>query len=300
MERAEALVLLGAAAPDDRLRGARCLVRTCIPDDKITLQNALQKESNKWVKGAINKALQTLQTEASIPVEVGAQDEEEKIIEQITAETVEETTRRLVHEIRPILGRLDVAARSEIPNYDSSESRSQWLRLDRLLTGIDKLSHAASAPIFKEFDLPSVLAEVVSGEGGSRNVTIECTGPKPFIVLGAATFVELIVANAVRNAIEASEGLPRTEPIVVTWGASDRDYWIGVLDRGCGLPPGSQKIFEIGSTTKKGHSGIGLATAKQAALSMNGKISLVPREHGGVRFEFRWPKPANETNNYRR
>jgi signal transduction histidine kinase len=292
MERAEALALLGATAPDDRLRGARTLVRTCLPEDAAALQSALQNETNKWVKSALKKALLSLETESSLPVKAGADDEEERIIDQITAEAVEETTKRLVHEIRPILGRLDVAARGEVPDYDASDTRAQWARLERLLIVVDKLSHAASAPIYKDFNLPGVLDGLIAAEGAGSAAHVQCAGPKPFVVWSDATFVEIIVANAIRNAVEASAELPQGQPIVVTWGATDCDYWIAVLDRGCGLPAGSQKIFEMGSTTKKGHFGMGLATAKQAALSLNGKISLVPREQGGVRFEFAWPKPA--------
>jgi len=292
MERGEALSLLEAPAPDDRLRGARCLVRTCVPNDSPSLQAALSKETNKWVRTALKKALKSLDTEGPIPVEAGADDEEERIVEQITAEAVEETTRRLVHEIRPILGRLELAARSEISDYEESETKTQWKRLDRLIAFIDTLSRAASSPIYKEFDLATVITALVAAEAPNSGPSVRCTGPQPFLVLSDATFIEIIVANAIRNAVEASAGLHHTEPIVVTWDATDRDYWIAVLDRGCGLPAGSQKIFEIGSTTKKGHFGMGLATAKQAALSLNGRISFFPREGGGVKFECRWPKPT--------
>lgn len=292
MERLEALGLLGANAADDRLRGARCLVRTCTAEDTLALQAALSKETNRWVKTALKKALHSLNSETLIAVEAGTEDEEDRIVEQITAEAVEETTRRLVHEIRPVVGQLELAARAEIPDYEQSQTSVQWKRLDRLLTFIDTLSHAASSPIYKEFDLAGVLEALIAAEAADSSPPVRCSGPKPFIVLSDSTFIEIIVANAVRNAIEASIGLHPTEPIVVTWGATDRDYWIAVLDRGCGLPAGSQKIFEIGSTTKKGHFGMGLATAKQAALSLNGAISFLRRESGGVQFEFRWPKES--------
>jgi signal transduction histidine kinase len=292
MDRGEALSLIEAPAPDDRLRGARCLVRTCVPDDSSSLRAALSKETNKWVKTALKKALKSVDIDGPTPIEAGADDEEERIVEQITAEAVEETTRRLVHEIRPVLGRLELAARSEISNYEESQTKTQWERLNRLIAFIDTLSRAASSPIYKEFDLPTVITALIAAETPNAGPAVRCSGPQPFLVLSDATFIEIIVANAIRNAVEASVDLHHTEPIVVTWDATDRDYWIAVLDRGCGLPAGSQKIFEIGSTTKKGHFGMGLATAKQAALSLNGRISFLPRDGGGVRFEFRWPKPA--------
>ena len=47
--------------------------------------------------------------------------------------------------------------------------------------------------------------------------------------------------------------------------------------------------IEIGSTTKAGHLGMGLATAQQALISLGGSVRLIPAERG-VRFEMRWPK----------
>jgi sensor histidine kinase regulating citrate/malate metabolism len=50
-----------------------------------------------------------------------------------------------------------------------------------------------------------------------------------------------------------------------------------------------QRAVEIGTTTKTGHLGMGLAIADQALSSMAGKLILVPNQRG-VRFEIRWPK----------
>jgi signal transduction histidine kinase len=84
--------------------------------------------------------------------------------------------------------------------------------------------------------------------------------------------------------------LTTVEPIVIGWGETDRDLWLSILDRGKGFPQGFAKLFEIGTTTKKNHLGMGLALARQAALSLNGQITLAPRQPNGAKFEFRWPR----------
>ena len=103
--------------------------------------------------------------------------------------------------------------------------------------------------------------------------------------------LELLLKNALRNAVEATSeaGEPFT-PVTVTWGETDIDYWISVLDRGIGLPQRLESAFKIGASLKKGHLGVGLALAAQAADSMQGQISLTPRDGGGAQFEFRWPR----------
>lgn len=292
MDRTEALQHLGSATPDDRLRAARSLTRTCTEADIPALQAALAAENNKWVKSALLRALGSVQmgpppTQASTE----AESDDERILEQIYTEAVEETTKRLVHELRPILGRLDVCATAEITDYKKSRTKVEWTRLKEFLGVIDQLSQAAAPAIYVEFDLAAAIEETLVAERGDHPVPMESTGPKPMVILGASTYIQLILANAVRNALEASKDLPPKEPIVVTWGSSDRDYFIAVLDRGCGLPAATQKIFEIGTTTKKDHLGMGLALARQAATSLNGKITLGPREPLGTKFEFRWPKP---------
>jgi signal transduction histidine kinase len=290
MERGEALKLLVSKNADDRLRAARFLSRHGVEDDVSALQSALANENNRWAKSAIQKAVSTLR-QGSEPeaATIGADGEDERSIEQIYADAVEETTQRLVHEIRPIVGRLDVYASHEIANYAESKTKSEWTRLQELLTAIDRLGQAAAAPIYKEFDLAELLERIIASETHGAASKIEVAGTKPFVMLGAADIIQLVVANAIRNAIEASEGVSPAEPVVVTWGETDRDYWFSVLDRGRGLPSGFTKVFEIGTTTKKGHLGMGLALARQAALTLNGVITLGPREPTGAKFEFRWP-----------
>jgi signal transduction histidine kinase len=290
MDRSQALVLLGSKTSDDRLRAARFLARQGSAEDLPAIQQALRDETNRWAKSAIRKAIAALRNDPAPPeISIGAEGEDERGIEQIYADAVEETTQRLVHELRPVVGRLDVCAGREISNYTSSKTKAEWTRLRDLLSAIDKLGQAAAAPVYSEFDFVELLERIVSSEKDGSGIQVEMAGARPFVILGSGELIQLIVSNAVRNAIEATEGLRSAEPIVVSWGDTDRDYWLSILDRGRGFPHGFSKIFEIGSTTKKDHLGMGLALARQAALSLNGHITLSPRDPSGAKFEFRWP-----------
>jgi signal transduction histidine kinase len=291
MNRSEALAHLGANSSDDRLRAARFLARQGTPIDVQALQQALRTETNRWAKSAMQKAIGILGKEhAPAELSIGVEGEDDRGIEQIAAEAVEETTQRLVHELRPVVGRLDVYASREIPNYATSKTKTEWTRLSDLLKAIDRLGQAASSPVYSEFDFAELLERIIASEVHGLETKIEMAGTKPFVTLGSSELLHLIASNAVRNAIEATEGLESTEPIVVSWGETDRDYWLSILDRGKGFPQGFAKIFEIGTTTKINHLGMGLALVRQAALSLNGHITLSPREPSGAKFEFRWPR----------
>ena len=76
----------------------------------------------------------------------------------------------------------------------------------------------------------------------------------------------------------------------MTWGMTDIDYWVAVLDRGPGIVGPAESTFGIGETTKKGHSGFGLAIAKQAIETLGGACTLQPAAEGGARFEIRWER----------
>jgi len=159
------------------------------------------------------------------------------------------------------------------------------------------LSQAAVAPILQEFDLSGLARGIVDIEMTGHRARVELAGSTPLLVIGDSTLVELTLANGIRNAIEAVEQLHTKlddiPPVVINWGETDRDVWVAVLDKGAGPPLAIGRAFEIGSTTKEGHLGMGLATARQAVESLSGTVTLALRsEGGGARFEFRWPKTA--------
>ncbi len=98
--------------------------------------------------------------------------------------------------------------------------------------------------------------------------------------------------NGFKNAVEAVEKTALTEahPLIVTWGASDSDYWIVVRDHGPGIVGSAQLAFEIGKTTKPNHSGFGLSIARLSMESMDGTVTLQPGRLGGAVYELRWPR----------
>jgi C4-dicarboxylate-specific signal transduction histidine kinase len=115
------------------------------------------------------------------------------------------------------------------------------------------------------------------------------------IALADPGLLLLIVSNGLRNAAEAVQLIGSESPhsIAINWGTTDRDYWVAIMDDGCGLPKGTSALFEIGTTTKDKnvHLGMGLAIAKRAASSLGGSLTLNPRSTGGTTFELRWPIP---------
>ncbi len=154
-----------------------------------------------------------------------------------------------------------------------------------------RLRRAASAPKVEEFALDDVVQRCVQEADVPEGVQIVRTGPQPCIVEGDRSLVSVCLLNGLRNAVEATVaagGELSAMPITVAWGTTDRDQWVSVVDVGIGFKGNVQRAFDIGTTTKEDHMGMGLAIASQAVASMGGRVLLVPNERG-VRFEMRWP-----------
>jgi signal transduction histidine kinase len=186
-----------------------------------------------------------------------------------------------------------LAGLREISGYESSRTKELHDLLDQVLGAIATLSRSTAPPRYSEFDIGELAHSYVVAENPDKNVEIQVAGLRPHIVKGDATLVGLALRNGLKNAIEATSIVNKEDrkPIIVTWGETDIDYWAAIVDRASGLPRDTRHVWEIGTTTKQGHLGMGLAIAKSAVDSMGGKIELFARDDGGTRFEFRWPTP---------
>ncbi|MEW6224460.1 MAG: HAMP domain-containing sensor histidine kinase [Chloroflexota bacterium] len=199
-----------------------------------------------------------------------------------------QTLRFVIHEISPIVGKLRHYASAEVPEYEDSLIRSQIDRLAALLESLTALGRVGGSELSgREFDLSSLIAHIANDE--SRDgMSIDLAGPQGVIAIGDPNQVSLVVTNGLRNALEASAGEGASR-VLITWGTTDRDAWVTILDRGPGLSPSLTLIGTRPQSTKDGHQGVGLMVATRAARNLGGEIELASRSPSGTRFELRWP-----------
>jgi signal transduction histidine kinase len=291
-DRIEALTLLDSIAPHDRLKAARTLRRARNSDDAPKLRAAIKAESVSWVKRALTAAL----TECSAPAEsdAGVADASlemsERLRHELYGKITQEITGILLHEIEPVFGLLRAAASEEIADRSKSQTWTYLEYLKKILLGIQALRIAASAPNLEEFDLAELIAEVAAAEVPADKATVSLLGHQPLVCKNDAGLLRLALANGFRNAVDALDGVKLPEgahAIIVTWGQTDIDYWITVIDKGRGLELRSDVAFDTGNTTKKGHPGMGLSIARRAMDSLEGTADLEAKEDG-THFELRW------------
>ncbi len=291
MDAKQAHELLESGDSHSRLKAARFFESSGEIGDLDRIAAACAREDVSRIKKILSKTRTRLRESASF--QAPTQSEQIELADEIYSRALRETTRILLHELRHIVGPLITRAKTEIPVYQGSQTSLQIARLTSLLDGFDRLAKAASAAKYEDFDLADMIRDTSqTAKPEDVAIRIEQIGQAPLIVSGDPSLVYMVISNGLRNAVEAS--LPpaneHAPQIIVTWGETDVDYWVSIADRGAGLPVGSDQVWDIGSTNKKDHLGMGLAIAKQAAKSLQGTITLNPRGSGGVAFEFRWTK----------
>lgn len=296
MDRPDALRLLNDGNPRERLAAARLLATVATGDDIEALELARRREADVWTRAALDKALRAVRgdptrVEGSIETAFGHLDERQAFAE-VYAQAVEETTQRIVHELKRIVGLARYYAKKELGAFESSRTKRELDRLVTLMDAVERLGRAASPPVLEEFDISVIARDIAEAEQNGSDVEVEFRGPQPLLVVGDPELLSLVVRNGIANAVEAVEALHPDEerrPIVINWNETDDDYWLAVLDRGCGLPP-QRDLFELAVTTKDDHAGMGLALAYRATLSLQGTLTLESQEGGVTAYEMRWPK----------
>ncbi len=318
------------ATQSERLQAARFLSRNATPACRDRVSRARAIEPNSWVQQALDRALKRsgMISPYRLPLAVRAVVESSPDVQahdEIRAQAIEETSAMFLHELRPLVGFIDDAAEREISYYKCSETKQSVARVRSFLETIQRLRKASAAPLIQEFNLTDLVLRVATDEVRQGRATLNASeseetrnsylendvdgiterpivelslgGQGPVVTMGDPALIEITLANALRNAIEATLEVPecRRRAIILNWGMTNTDNWVVVLDHGCGLPPGADRVNELGTSTKskdEGHLGMGLPIAQRAIQSLDGSLRLTPRAESGVSCEVRWPREA--------
>ncbi|WP_341022939.1 HAMP domain-containing sensor histidine kinase [Brevundimonas diminuta] len=295
MTREEALANLNAPSAHVRGQAARALGDVGRRPDLPRLQKAQREEAVTYVNYALQETIRRLAREkAPVPSTDEADVVSEDVRKQIYGKAMEWITSFLLHEISSPIGLVRLAAKRELgERWEGSSTKKHLESVARVFDAIEVLKNAASVPRPQEFDLSSLIDELLDGYQPEIREWISTIGPRPFLIKSDPSLVRMVVVNGIRNAVEAQQAAseqPSAHAVTISWGDSDVDYWLAVLDHGPGLTGPIETAFEIGNSTKKDHIGFGLAIARQAVETMIGSLTLEPAKHGGALYTARWLK----------
>ena len=295
MKREDALANLKASSAHIRGQAARILGEIGRPSDLTRLRKAQRDETTTYVNYALQETIRRLAHEqAPEPSTDEADVVPEDVRKQIYGRALEWITGFLLHEISSPIGLVRLAAKRELgDSWDGSETQRHLASVARVFDAIERLKNAASVPRPQEFDLSALVDELLDVYSPEVREWVSTIGSRPFLIKSDPSLVRMVVVNGIRNAVEAQQAasaIPNPHDVTISWGETDIDYWLAVVDHGGGINGPIETAFEIGNSTKKDHIGFGLAIARQAVETMIGSLTLQPAKHGGALYTARWRK----------
>jgi signal transduction histidine kinase len=295
MNRDEALGNLAASSAHLRGQAARALGDVGRSTDLPRLRKAQREESVTYVNYALQETIRRLAHEqAPAPSSDEADVVSDDVRKQIYGKAMEWITGFLLHEISSPIGLVRLASKRELgERWDGSDTQRHLESVTRVFDAIELLKNAASVPRPHEFDLAALVDELLDVYEPDVREWISTIGARPFLIKSDPSLVRMVVVNGIRNAVEAQEAAsaePDPHDVTISWGDTDVDYWLAVVDHGAGINGPIETAFEIGNSTKKDHIGFGLAIARQAVDTMIGSLTLEPAKDGGALYTARWRK----------
>ena len=298
MTREEALDQLSASSSSERFRAAYELSKLALTEDLATLLRARMHERDAFVLRQLDATIAICSKHQGPPKPRASNDydvDEDPLL-RVRAQATEWIAGILLHEIGSKLGLVALSASKEIPDYETSKTQRFIKNLQAIFDAIEQLKSATIQPRMEQFDLFELIEDVENVEIDGKNTEVLFVGMRPFVITGGRQLIRLALSNGIRNAVEAvgvqtqKGDTGRNSHVTITWGVTDKDYWISIIDTGPGLSDSARPSFGIGNTTKDGHPGFGLPIAKQALETLGGDLSLTSSTGGGAKFEMRWKK----------
>ena len=290
----EAIAALSSPTAIDRFDAARYFIKNS--DSRATDQLRIQRriEKVRHVKMALDKALNNIdKLETNQLLTIDLQVDEATDVERkryLKAEAIDEFSGILLHELAPKLGILEATLNTEFHSFDSSQSKKCIGNLMQVFNAIEQLRISASAPDSKEVDLAQLIKNILTEEvQGTIRVNLE--GSQPYIIKTDPALLSLAVSNGIRNSSESINALTNMsddKSITVSWGGSDQEFWVSIIDEGIGVRGNPNEAFNIGNTNKTGHTGFGMGIMRQAIDSLGGTVELSNIESGGAKLILRW------------
>ena len=225
------------------------------------------------------------------------QDERRRRMAAEHATALLETARTLAHDLKNPLALAGGLARellTEPPADRETLARQLTIaanavaraeqRVGELVDGLTTRADSVSLRPVDVGDLAERLTEGFRPLATSRGVHLLCYHPaRPVVAAAATASLQRCLENLLSNALEALGGRGGEIEVAVR----DEPPWalVEVADNGQPLPPRMRgDPFAGGITTRRGGSGLGLASVRTLAEAMGGKVEYDEREPGWVRF----------------
>ena len=197
-------------------------------------------------------------------------------------------TATYINVVQRRLGKMQSADAGLIDILDKAADQTR--RAGRIVTSLRDLAQRGE-PDKTLLCVHDLIREYVDAEGTHTQVQIrlDCQARSDQVV-GDRAHLRQVIANLVRNAVEAMQASERRELVVSTCNPDERAIRVDVLDTGCGLIDlAGDDCFEPFTTTKTKGMGIGLSISRSIIEAHYGRIWGRQNNGGGAVFSFTLP-----------
>lgn len=177
------------------------------------------------------------------------------------------------HELSPAVGWIRLAADSEIGAFGASKTNDAVRKLQRRIDGLVAIIKSSEDLNLQRFSLPVLLTENWPDAGKAPVVDPSAEDETIDIVTDEGLF-SVLLSNVFQNAIDASIDATGEAVAQVTWGYTDRNYWVRVANPFKGNRFSLEDVLEVGSSSKMAHQGQGLSLIKMVAARLGFAIAL--------------------------
>lgn len=149
-------------------------------------------------------------------------------------------------------------------------------------------------PRLSRLRLRPLVEEIIEAEALGDRPGISCLVdiPPAMSLSGDSEQLYRVLANLMRNAMQAIEAVGKDGTIEVSARETEAEWWIRVGDTGPGLPMRARDNLFTAFTggTRKGGSGLGLAIASELVRGHGGRLELTRSDEDGTEFVIHLPK----------
>lgn len=189
---------------------------------------------------------------------------------------------------------------ASVPDLDTSRARVQTLRreVDRLHQTLDSfLKFAGRIELDRQtVHVNSIIRDMIdffNPQAAAHQVRVyaSLTDEDLKVSLDINLFKQALL-NMMLNAVQA---MPSGGDLIIRTGVHDSTLILDVSDTGVGMPPSQlPRLFEAFYTTKKGGTGLGLATTRRIIEEHGGHVSVQSEPGRGTNFRLELPLRAQE------
>lgn len=196
--------------------------------------------------------------------------------------------------LRNLLERGDVPAK--LVQEASAKLAQQAERAGQIIRRIQDLVKKRS-PAFSDLDLGGLITEtanIMASEARAQKLKLTTRLYPVPPVAADRVLLGQVVANLIRNAIEAMSEHRHGDEVIVTLWYEESQAFIEVADQGPGVSSALEgRLFDAFATTKDGGMGMGLAICRSIIEAHRGQLLLMTRESDTSGATFRVALPLS-------